>query len=96
MPNSKGLKDHEPDCFEEKKSEEGEDNQSRTGSDPQAMLQQMVNETLEEVSPCSVSKTHGDTELITQEIEKWQDSMGAKIATLIELRHGRWYHVQIV
>lgn len=65
--------------FKEKGIEKGEDDQSGTGSHPQ---EEMVDEMVVEVVSCDVSKTHGDVELLTQDI-KWQDTMSAQIAALI-------------
>lgn len=42
MSDSQGLKDHVPDYFKKKRSEEGEDDKSGTKSNPQ----EMVDETL--------------------------------------------------
>ena len=78
ITDSQGFEYHVPDFFKEKGSE-GEDDQSGARSYPQ---EEMVDETVVEVISCDISKTHGDAELLTQDI-KWQDTMSAKNAALI-------------
>ena len=53
-------------------SEEVDDDQSVTRSNPQ----EMVDETVAEVIPCTNSEANTDVKLITQEIKEWQDAMG--------------------
>lgn len=80
MPNSFELEDRVPNRFEEKKWEEEEEDRSGNESVPQ----EMVGEKIAEVIPHNVLETHTDAKLITQEIEEWQDAVGAKIEALIE------------
>lgn len=78
VPNY-GVENHVPGCFKENELEEVEDNQSRTKSDSQ----EMVDGTIAETISYNVSETHAGAKLITQEIEEWQETMRAKIVALI-------------